>query len=32
MEMYCLGLVLVCYLSLLWLTRGCEKLQARKLK
>lgn len=30
MDLFCLGLAAVCYLALVLLVRGCEKLQARK--
>jgi hypothetical protein len=30
MDLIWLGVVLVCYAALLWLTRGCEALQPRK--
>ena len=30
MDLFCLGLAAGCYLALVLLVRGCEKLQARK--
>ena len=30
MDLFWLGLAAVCYLTLVWLARGCEALQERK--